>query len=73
MGSSERIVNAERQAQARDVLQSEEAKRTFDQLCGFYPDAAVFWSSSEGWAELGLFPEPLQSGVSMSKVQIRVA
>lgn len=47
-------MNVERQAQAREVLPTEEAKKAFDCLCDLYPDAAIFWDTEGQFAELEL-------------------
>lgn len=67
-------MNLERKAQARECLESENAKLVFDRLCEVFPDAALFWNPEEGTAEFGLFPsEPAPNGFKISEVSITIA
>lgn len=47
-------MDAERQAQARAVLDTEDAKKEFDNLCTMHPEAVIFWDAEGHAVELDL-------------------
>lgn len=48
------MITPERQAQARAVLPTEDAKKAFDALCAMYPEATLFWDHEGAMVDLEL-------------------